>query len=421
MTVRFKAHQLREPLNVGALLALDNIQTLPAIADFLAKAPKDALRSHRRILLNTLRYVRSNGIQANPRQWTEFAEKIAEMPLVWDEAKDGRYRYRVPGQDILSPRARTILLKSTLDQTPPGWQASDQTRQHYRYVAKHLPKEFQTFVPDSSASLGHSMRALVAQKFPSPHSSFIETLMTGRVASLAPEYWPKKQPTLPVNDKWAQAAFALARHSNNEILVKGIHAQSWFATQKSNPMTDDKGVALSFFEIIHRLPKSLGRPTWMAAAFGQMLSHEKEASFIERGWKAVDFTEDERLSLILSLAQNYPSSAYGRGPLGDLLKCRWTIPAEERKAQALQAYQTFGENQPSMSVNVLMDDAREWIALLVPELQPMLDLYSGPGASAGPAEEIMQLQQLLTPAETTSIELPASFNDSVEVRDLMPK
>lgn len=416
MTVRFKAHQLKDPLLLGTLLDLDGVKSLPDITALLAKSPQENLRAHRRILLSTLRYVRTHGIEATPREWTVFAEKVAAMPLAWDEAKYGRYRYKVPGKETLSPRAFTIFVKSTLDQFPPGWHNSAQTRQHYRYALKSLPEGFKTFVPDgpTSQSLGDSMRSMVSQRFPSPHSSFIETLATNRAATLAPDYWPKKQPGLSTNDKWVQAAFALARHANNTVLTNGIHAASWFDPRK--PMSGEEGLALSFFEIIQRLPNALGRPAWMLPAFGKMLAQEQNATFIERGWKAVNFTEQERFALLLGLAKDYPSSDSGK-PLGELLQHNWTIPAEERKAMALRAYQEFAQSQPNTSVNVILNNAREWIALLVPEMKPLLDLCSG----SGPAEEILQLEQFLAPAETAQFDLPKSFDESAEMRDLMPK
>ena len=54
--------------------------------------------------------------------------------------------------------------------------------------------------------------------------------------------------------------------------------------------------------------------------------------------------------------------------------------------------------------------------MLVPELKPVLELSSG-----SVAEEIMQLQQFLAPAETTQLDLPTAFNESSEVGDLVPK
>ena len=129
MTVRFKAHQLKEPLPVGKLLAEKGITTLPGIINWFEKSPQDSLRSQRRVLLNTLRYVRTHAIQATPLEWSVFAESISTMPLTWDEAKDGRYRFRVPGKGALSARAFTLFLKASLDQLPPGWHSSVQTRQ----------------------------------------------------------------------------------------------------------------------------------------------------------------------------------------------------------------------------------------------------------------------------------------------------
>ena len=419
MTVHFKAHQLKEPLQVGTLLAEKGINTLPEIVTWLERNPQDRLRSHRRILLSTLRYTRTQRIQTTPLEWSDFAESISVMPLAWDEAKNGRYRFRIPGKSTLSPRAFTLFLKTALDQLPPSWHSSVQTRQHYRYATQHLPEGFKSFGCSPSKesilpSLAQSMRALISQRFPSPHSSFIETLATGRVSSIAPDYWPKQQPTLLTNDKWVQAAFALARHGDNSMLINGIHNSAWYDPNK--PLLADAGVALSFFEIIQRLPVALGRPLWMAVAFGKMLAKEKTPSFIERGWKAVNFTEQERFSLLLHLAKDYPISS-SPTPFATLLQSNWTMPLEVRKALALKAYTAFGENQTNTSVNTMRDNAREWIALLVPEIKPLLDLWTG----AEPAQEILQLQQFLAPVETCSIELPQEFNESNEMRNLLPK
>ena len=89
---------------------------------------------------------------------------------------------------------------------------------------------------------------------------------------------------------------------------------------------------------------------------------------------------------------------------------------EERKAVALHAYQSFGSEQVDAQANTLVKNAKEWIGLLVPELKPVLELSSG-----SVAEEIMQLQQFLAPAETMEIALPTAFNDSGDVGDLVPK
>ena len=67
----------------------------------------------------------------------------------------------------------------------------------------------------------------------------------------------------------------------------------------------------------------------------------------------------------------------------------------------------------------MLDNAREWIGLLVPEMKTLLDLWGG--GSAGPAQEILQLEQFLIPAETGSIELPQEFDESREMRDLLTK
>ena len=423
MTVRFKAHQLKEPLQVGQLLAEKGVDSLTGITTWLKKSQIDSLRSHRRVLLSTLRYVRTHAIQTTPKEWSAFAESITTMPLAWDEAKNGRYRFRVPGKEALSPRAFTLFLKASLDQLPPGWHASVQTRQHYRYAIKSLPEGFKSFVTNPAenaekipASLGQSMRALIGQKFPSPHSSFIETLASGLASSIAPNYWPKQQPTLSTNDKWVQAAFALARHGGNSVLVNGIHDSAWCDPKKS--LLADAGLALSFFEIIQRLPMPLGRPTWMPMAFAKMLAKEKMPSFIERGWKAVNFTEEERFSLLMNLAKDYPATNFP-SPLGELLKFDWTIPVEDRKALARKEYAAFGEDQTNTTVNTMLDNAREWIGLLVPEMKTLLDLWGG--GSAGPAQEILQLEQFLIPAETGSIELPQEFDESREMRDLLTK
>lgn len=405
MTVRFKAHQLKPPLRIGALLDANKVISLSAITAWFPVNSENQIRSQRRALLSTLRYVRTRGIDATQSEWTYFAEKISSMPLAWDEAKDARYRYRVPGAKTISPRALTMFLKATLDQTPPGWHSSQQTRQHYRYVARSLPNDFKSFIPDdnpSQQSLFQSMRAMVGKKFPSPHSSFIEAIATKNVVSLTTKTWPQTFITNKVNDQLVQAAFSLARYPDDTVLSAGIHKDVWFDTRK--PMLPDAGVSLSFFEIIQRLPGALGRPVWMPAAFAKIVANETDSNCLRRGWNAVNFTETERFGLILGLAKDYPRSS--TCSLEELLKYNWTIPVETRKAMALKEYMTFGDAQTDVSIEALRDNAREWISLVVPEMKSLLDLCSG----AGPAEEIMQLQQFLTPAETSMLDLPQSFD-----------
>jgi hypothetical protein len=118
----------------------------------------------------------------------------------------------------------------------------------------------------------------------------------------------------------------------------------------------------------------------------------------------------------VGLAKNYPDKSCDR-PLGELLYYNWTIPAEKRKALALKEYMSFAEGQINTSAKVMLDNAREWIALLVPEIKPLLDLSEG----TKPAQALIQLQQFLAPADTRFLELPAFFNDSAEVGNLVPK
>ena len=402
---------------MGALLKKEGARSLPDIAAWVHRNPLDGIRSQRRVLLNTLRYMRTHGLTATPSEWTAYAENISDLPLAWDEAKDGRYRYRVPGGQTMPPHAVAMFLKATLDQTPPGWHASLQTRQHYRYVMRRLPDGFKSFVPNNppaGTSLTQSMRALVGQKFPAPHSAFMEKLAAGEAASIATVLWPKALAAQKMNDKWVQTAFLLARNPNNATLANAIHADAWFESSKS--LLPDVGVSLSFFEIIERLPAALGRPAWMEPAFIKMLGSEKDAEALKRGWDAVNLTESERFSLLLGLAQDYPRSECRRS-LGDVLAYPWTMPGEERKALALKAYASFGEKQANASVTTIIDNAKEWIALLVPEMQPLLDLCGGDG----PAAQVLQLQQFLAPAETGMLALPAAFDACTEMSDLVPK
>lgn len=403
MTVRFKAHQLGPPLHLDEIKPAAS--SLSAITAWYPNFEERNIRSQRRALLGTLRYLRTHRIEATQSEWTHFAEEISNMPVVWDEAKDARYRYRVPGAKTMSPRALTLFLKATLDQTPPGWHSSQQTRQHYRYVARSLPNDFKSFIPDNNPtqqSLVQSMRAIVGKKWPSPHSSFIEALATKNVSILTTTTWPDTFITNKVNDQLVQAAFALARYPDDADLSIGIHKEKWFNTRK--PMLPDAGVSLSFFEIIQRLPGTLGRPAWMPAVFAKIVANETDSNCLQRGWNAVNFTEEERFGLILGLAQDYPHSS--TCSLEELLKYNWTLPVETRKAMALKEYMTFGDAQTDVSIEAIRDNAREWISLVVPELKSLLDLCSG----AGPAEEIMQLQQFLTPAETSTLDLPQSFD-----------
>lgn len=403
MTVRFKAHQLNPPLHLDKIKP--DALSLSAITAWYPDFEERSIRSQRRALLSTLRYLRTRSIAATPAEWVHFAETICSRPLAWDEAKSGRYRYRVPGAKTMPPRALTIFLKATLDQTPPGWHSSQQTRQHYRYAVRSLPNDFKSFIPEENPtqqSLVQSVRAMIGQKFPSPHSSFIEALATKNVVGLTARIWPQTFITNNVNDQLVQAAFSLARYPNNAVLSVGIHKDTWFDTRK--PMLPDAGVSLSFFEIIQRLPGTLGRPAWMPAAFAKIVANETDSACLQRGWNAVNFTENERFGLILGLAQDYPRS--NSCSLEDLLTYNWTLPVEIRKAMALKEYMTFGDAQTHVSVAVLLSNAREWISLVVPEMKPLLDLYGG----VGPNEEIMQLQQLLTPTETSMLDLPQSFD-----------
>lgn len=403
MTVRFNARQLGPPLHLDEIKPAAS--SLSAITAWYPNFEGRNIRSQRRALLSTLRYVRTHGIEPTPTEWIHFAETICRMPLAWDEAKGGRYRYRVPSAKTMPPRALTMFLKATLDQTPPGWHSSQQTRQHYRYVARSLPTDFKSFFPEKNTkqqSLTQSMQAIIEQKFPSPHSSFIEAIVTKKIAILIKNTWPQTFITNKVNDQLVQAAFSLARYPDDTVLSAGIHKDVWFDTRK--PMLPDAGVSLSFFEIIQRLPGALGRPVWMPAAFAKIVANEIDSNCLQRGWNAVNFTEQERFGLILGLAQDYPRSS--TCSLEELLKYNWTLPVETRKAMALKEYMTFGGAQTDVSIDVMRDNAREWISLVVPELKSLLDLCS----SADPIEEIMQLQQFLTPAETSMLDLPQSFD-----------
>lgn len=416
MTVRFKDHQLKAPLPLVQIFKDLPENNLDGIDAWLRKAPLDQLRSQRRVLASVLRHVRNQGIATTPAQWSSFADLVSSMPLVWDEATSGRYRFKVTGLQSLPQEAQYLLLRSTLNQTPPGWHASLQTRQQYRYVVRALGADFKTFdVSDDKApmSLAQSMRKVVAQKFPSPQSTFIEVLAQ-KPDDLISTFWPKTALAQKTNDKLAQAAFSLARQPNNEFLARGIHEETWFNAKKG--FVPDAGVSLSFFEIIQRLPKELGRPAWMPGAFAAMLANEKEQAYVQRGWKASNLDEKERFDLIVSLAKNYPSNSCNR-PFGELLAVNWTIPPETRKAVACETFNDFGMDQTSTTVGVMLDNAREWIGLLVPELIPLLELCDG----QKPDVEIQQLQQFLQPANTEVLELPNAFSDSTEMSDLVPK
>lgn len=412
MTVRYKPFQLQEPLPVGALLAHAKIGSLPDIGHWLAKQPPAGLRSHRRVLLNVLRYTRTHGIEPTEGQWTVFAAQLVAMPLTWDEAKDGRYRYRIPAVASLPTTATNKFIRASLEQMPPGWHASAQTRQHYRYAIRYIQKPFHQ-TPPAGASLGDSMRAMVAQKFPPPHTYFIESVLTGNVDRLSDPSPKGPLAQQGMNSKWVQAAFALARFPKNPRLVEQLMQPSWLDDNKM--FMPDAGVSLSFFEIIQRMPSEQGRPPWMAQGFARMLPYEKDAAALTRGWSAVNFSEHERLALLAALAPNFPQALAGVA-WADALPTAWTLPMEERKAVALKAYQEFGEQQVDAHANMLIRNAKEWIGLLVPELKPVLELSSG-----SVAEEILQLQQFLAPAETMQLALPASFNDSSEMGDFVPK
>lgn len=403
-------------MQLGKYLALKGSNNLPDIVTSLLDVPQRELRSLRRMLIGTLRYMRTHGIQATSAEWSMFARKTSALIIPWDEAKQGRYRYRVPSKDAFPFSALAFFLKSALDKTPPGWYSSVQTRQYYRYATKHARKDVRWAFPPQiiTQSSEFSVRDRVIQQFPEHHSSFIGLIASGRVDTISGDYWINQQPTLLTNDKWIQGAFALARYNGSKELAQSIHSASWYNPTK--PLIADTGLALSFFEIIQRLPTGMGRPAWMTAAFGKMLSKEKNASFIERGWKAVNFTEDERFALILSLAKDYPCNV-SRAPLSEVLQYQWTLTEEKRKALTLSAYQSFGKNQHNTGIDVLLTNAKEWIALLVPELKMVLDLNSG----IGPGLEVLQLETFLSPANTNNLELPQDFNDSTEVCDAMPK
>lgn len=416
MTVRFKDHQLKPPLPLVQIFRDLPAKTLADVTTWLSKAPLEQLRSQRRVLLSAQRHVRSQSITPAPAEWSAFVEMVSNMPLVWDEAKDGRYRFKVSGLKKLPQESQHALLRSTLNQTPPGWHASLQTRQQYRYLVRALGPEFKTFdVPSDTASmsLAQSMRKVVADKFPAPQSTFIEVLAKNP-NDLVSTFWPKTAMAQNTNHKWTQAAFALARHPSNEVLAQGIHTETWFTAKKK--VVPDAGVSLNFFEIIQRLPQTLGRPSWMPEAFAAMLANEKEQTYIERGWKASNLNEQERFDLILSLAKHYPSNTCKQA-FGELLAYDWTIPAETRKAVACEAFEAFGADTPYTRVGLMLDNAREWIGLLVPELVPLLELCDG----QKPDVEFQQLQQFLQPANTNVLELPTLFNDSTEVGDLVPK
>lgn len=411
MTVRYKPFQLQAPTPVGNLIEQAGLGSLPDIARWLAGQAQTGLRSHRRVLLNVLRYTRTHGIAPTDGEWAAFAAQLVAMPLTWDEAKDGRYRYRIPAMGVLPSSATNRFIRASLEHMPPGWHGSMQTRQHYRYAVRHIQKPFHQTPPPGS-SLGDGMRALVAEKFPPPHTYFIENVLTGNVDRLADPSTKGPLSQQGINSKWVQAAFALARFPKNPRLVEQLMQPTWLDTNKV--LMPDAGVSLSFFEIIQRLPAEQGRPPWMAKGFAQMLAYEKDADALKRGWSSVNFSEQERLALLAALAPNFPQSLTGVA-WADTLPVAWTSPAEERKAIALKAYQTFGSQQVDAHADTLIKNAKEWIGLLVPEIKSLLELSSG-----SVAQEIMQLQQFLSPAETTQLDLPTAFNESSEVGDLLP-
>ena len=413
MTVRFKPFQLQEPLPIGALLEKEGFHSLTDIANWLTNQRMEGLRSHRRVLLNVLRYTRTHGMKPTDGQWTAFAAQLVALPLAWDEAKDGRYRYRIPAVDRLPSSATKPLIRASLEHMPPGWHASMQTRQHYRYAVRHIQGQFHKEPDPMSASLADSMRLLVAQKFPPPHSYFIENVLKGNIDRIVDPSPQNPLAQQSMNSKWVQTAFALARFPNNPRLVEHLMQPTWLDTNKV-PMPD-AGLSLSFFEIIQRLPAQQGRPPWMAKAFAQMLPYEKDANALMRGWRSVNLSEQERLTMLAALAPDFPPTLAGVA-WADALPLVWTLPMEERTAVALHAYQSFGSEQVDAQANTLVKNAKEWIGLLVPELKPVLELSSG-----SVAEEIMQLQQFLAPAETTQLDLPTAFNESSEVGDLVPK
>lgn len=399
MAIHYKAHQLQTALSVIDILREDRPRTLTDVTKIMRTLDLPSLRSQRRMLVGAARYIRVEKIQPTHQEWSEFTTAVAALPLAYDEATQGRYRYRIPNQRAMPFDARLPLVRAVLDQTPIGWTSSSQMRNVYQYTSRLTPALVKKFDAPGSDSLAQSLLALVKEKNPPVQSNFIRCLAQKDINELITRHWPSKKMTMTTNEKWLQAAYALARNPEHAGLKESILKPEWFDTKKTH---DDTGLSLSFFELLYRLHPSV--PEWLPSAFKEVVSHEKDAATLKRGWMHSKMSEDERFNLLLNLSNGCPSYAAKMLPS---LTWKWTSSLEERKARVLPFYCNFGSEKSDENTDVIFEDAKEWLGTLLPELTTVLDLTIG----NGPAQTL-QIIELLKNTQVPSFELPSDLYES---------
>lgn len=399
MTVNYKPHQLQKPLDILTELKKLQPKKLEDITLWFESHDATQLRSHRRCLLGTLRYIRTHSVQSTPQAWKRFAETIVARALAYDEATKARYRNRLPCATQIPDEARIIFIRSLLDHRPVGWHSSLQTRKTFQHALRQLPKDFQGFsVINKDAPLEESMRTLVRQQKPPTYSAFIQLLAHGDIKGLINNFWPERRNTQHTHDQWLQAAYALAVFPKEAELKQYILNENAFPPVK--PLMNE-GISLSFFEMVRRLHPE--KPPWLQTGFDGMLANESNSKLIARGWKGSALAEEDRFDLVMNTYKQFPRNFKTSLPS---IAYQWTTPMHERKAKALQVYSTPTDGNSDMHADQLLEALKEWFTLVVPELAPIVDLISG-----SCRDQCMQLDTLIKlQGPAPKLELPDHFD-----------